>query len=138
MGAPVLTRRGRTRSEVRPDHQHDTGDDPCVGTVEQAGVRAATAHVAARHEADKRHEGGICPSCVRSVRPARLPARRPSGTTDTVRVAAGTQRTLRWPLRRGWYDVTITCDAEAAFLRRLAGHVENGRPSVTDPSMGNG
>src|SRR5262249_15483994 len=26
--------------------------------------------------ADKRDEGGICPSCVRSVRPARLPARR--------------------------------------------------------------
>jgi hypothetical protein len=34
-----------------------------------------------RSAADKRHEGGICPSCVRSVRPARLPARRPSGTT---------------------------------------------------------
>ena len=27
-----------------------------------------------------RCEGGICPSCVRSVRPARLPARRPSVT----------------------------------------------------------
>jgi len=62
--------------------------------------------------------------------------RRPG--TDTVRVAAGTQRTLPWPLRRGWYDVTITCDADAAFLRRLAGHVENGRPSVTDPAMGFG
>jgi phospholipase C len=56
----------------------------------------------------------------------------------SVRVPAGGRRTRRWPLRRGWYDVTITCDGDGAFVRRLAGHVENGRPSVTDPAMGLG
>lgn len=60
------------------------------------------------------------------------------GGAATVRVAAGAHRTRQWPLRRGWYDVTITCGDEGAFTRRLAGHVENGRPSVTDPATGQG
>lgn len=36
MGAPALTRRGRTRSDIRPDHQHDTGDDRETLTVDAA------------------------------------------------------------------------------------------------------
>ena len=36
MGAPVLTRRGSTRSDTRPDHQHDTGDDRETVTVDAA------------------------------------------------------------------------------------------------------
>jgi phospholipase C len=56
----------------------------------------------------------------------------------SVQVGAGARRTRRWPLRHGWYDVTITCAGDDVFARRLAGHVENGRPSVTDPAMGLG
>ncbi len=56
----------------------------------------------------------------------------------SVRVKAGARRTRRRPLRHGWYDVTITCVGDDAFARRLAGHVENGRPSVTDPAIGLG
>lgn len=33
----------------------------------------------------------------------------------------------------GWYDVSVTSDANPRYLRRLAGHVETGRPSVSDP-----
>jgi len=36
----------------------------------------------------------------------------------------------------GWYDVSVTSDADPRYLRRLAGHVETGRPSVSDPSLG--
>jgi phospholipase C len=36
----------------------------------------------------------------------------------------------------GWYDVTVTSDASPQYLRRLAGHVETGRPSVSDPALG--
>jgi phospholipase C len=36
----------------------------------------------------------------------------------------------------GWYDVSVTSDASPRYLRRLAGHVETGRPSVSDPSLG--
>ncbi|KDN19115.1 phosphocholine-specific phospholipase C [Amycolatopsis rifamycinica] len=33
-----------------------------------------------------------------------------------------------------WYDVSIVSDHDPRFLRRLAGHVETGRPSTSDPN----
>jgi len=36
----------------------------------------------------------------------------------------------------GWYDVAITVDTQKDFLRRLAGHMENGRDSASDPALG--
>jgi phospholipase C len=41
-----------------------------------------------------------------------------------------------WPVgdTYGWYDLSVTCDSSATFLRRLAGRVESGRPSVSDPA----
>jgi phospholipase C len=36
----------------------------------------------------------------------------------------------------GWYDVSVTSDTDPRYVRRLAGHVETGRPSVSDPSLG--
>ena len=54
-------------------------------------------------------------------------AARPGSTvTVTAPTAFGT----------GWYDVSVTADANPQYLRRLAGHVETGRPSVSDPSLG--
>jgi len=35
----------------------------------------------------------------------------------------------------GWYDVTIA-SADGRFVHRLAGHVETGRPSISDPALG--
>jgi len=35
----------------------------------------------------------------------------------------------------GWYDATVTSDHDAAYVRRFAGHVENGRPSASDPAI---
>ncbi|MDU6729837.1 MAG: alkaline phosphatase family protein, partial [Bradyrhizobium sp.] len=36
----------------------------------------------------------------------------------------------------GWYDLAVTTDSDANFNWQLAGHVENGRPSISDPAMG--
>jgi phospholipase C len=36
----------------------------------------------------------------------------------------------------GWYDLTVKTASDAAFARQLAGHVETGRPSVSDPAIG--
>lgn len=36
----------------------------------------------------------------------------------------------------GWYDLIVRADAEGGYVRRLAGHVETGESSVTDPAMG--
>ncbi|MBP0458543.1 phosphocholine-specific phospholipase C [Streptomyces montanisoli] len=40
-----------------------------------------------------------------------------------------------WGVAAGnrWYDVTVTNDADAAYVRRFAGHVETGEPSTSDP-----
>jgi phospholipase C len=35
----------------------------------------------------------------------------------------------------GWYDLIVRSDAENGFVQRLAGHVETGEPSVSDPAM---
>jgi phospholipase C len=36
----------------------------------------------------------------------------------------------------GWYDVAVTVAEDAGFEYRLAGHVETGRDSYSDPAMG--
>jgi phospholipase C len=36
----------------------------------------------------------------------------------------------------GWYDLTVQVDSDPSFRRQLAGHVETGRDSVTDPAIG--
>ncbi len=36
----------------------------------------------------------------------------------------------------GWYDLTATADTTDGFLRRFAGHMENGAESTSDPVMG--
>jgi phospholipase C len=38
----------------------------------------------------------------------------------------------------GWYDATVTSDLDAAYVRRFAGHIENGRPSASDPAIAAG
>lgn len=58
-----------------------------------------------------------------------------SATTVTVRPGAPVCRTVDLAGSRRWYDLTVTADADPAFLRRFAGHVENGRPGVSDPAI---
>ena len=43
-----------------------------------------------------------------------------------------------WPLDGsfGWYDFTVRVAGDETFLRHLAGHVETGRDSVSDPAIG--
>jgi phospholipase C len=36
----------------------------------------------------------------------------------------------------GWYDLRVTVDSDASFERTLAGHVETGRSSMSDPAFG--
>ncbi|MFB8114497.1 phosphocholine-specific phospholipase C [Streptomyces sp. NPDC055962] len=51
----------------------------------------------------------------------------------TVEVKPGRSRTLVHSAAdaHGWYDLLVTADAEGSFRRRLMGHIENGRASVT-------
>lgn len=51
-------------------------------------------------------------------------------------VAPGQTQALNWATEgsHGWYDLSVTVDGFPGFERRLAGHVETGRPSTSDPA----
>jgi phospholipase C len=53
-------------------------------------------------------------------------------------LAAGQTLVLDLPLGAsyGWYDLSITCDTDAQWSRKVAGHVESGQASRTDPMIG--
>ncbi|GAA0233104.1 phospholipase C, phosphocholine-specific [Actinomadura nitritigenes] len=51
--------------------------------------------------------------------------------TRKATVAAGKSVTVSWATGHGWYDVEVRAAEDAAFRRRLMGHLENGRPSVS-------
>ncbi|WP_406220097.1 phosphocholine-specific phospholipase C [Streptomyces decoyicus] len=62
---------------------------------------------------------------------------RPLAYTDsaprTVKVKAGSVRTVAHSAAdaHGWYDLALTAGEDTSFRRRLMGHVENGKESVT-------
>jgi phospholipase C len=60
------------------------------------------------------------------------------GRPSSVWVRPGARVTVAAPtaFNTGWYDVSVTSNADSQYLRRLAGHVETGSPSVSDPSLG--
>ena len=53
-----------------------------------------------------------------------------------VVVPPGGQADEPWILAAShhWYDLTVTSNDDDTFVRRLAGHVETGRPSISDPA----
>ncbi len=36
----------------------------------------------------------------------------------------------------GWYDLTLSVESDALFAQQLAGHIETGKNSVSDPALG--
>ena len=61
-----------------------------------------------------------------------------NGEAVSYLLKPGEQAQKHWYLgdSYGWYDLVVRADAEAGFVQRLAGHVETGAASVTDPAMG--
>ncbi len=61
-----------------------------------------------------------------------------SGKTQTRVVQPQNTATYVSQLQKsfGWYDLIVTAESDASFARQLAGHVETGRPSMTDPAIG--
>ncbi|MEZ0075619.1 phosphocholine-specific phospholipase C [Planotetraspora sp. GP83] len=53
------------------------------------------------------------------------------GAPQAVQLAAGTTGQIPWETETGWYDLRLTVAGNTAFARRLMGHIENGRPSIT-------
>ena len=61
-----------------------------------------------------------------------------SGKTTEVALDGADSATRHWFLSRthGWYGLVVTVDAEPSFSYEFAGHVENGKDSISDPAMG--
>lgn len=60
------------------------------------------------------------------------------GATIKRRVAGGDVADVYVDLRafHGWYDLVVSVDDDPLFERALAGHVETGRSSMSDPGLG--
>jgi phospholipase C len=73
-------------------------------------------------------------ACVFTVKPM---AYRRDGPW-TVRVKGGDDVALHLDTGDSgfWYDFAVTCDADPTYFRRLAGRIETGRHTVSDPAMG--
>jgi phospholipase C len=54
-----------------------------------------------------------------------------------VTLASGQSVIVRWSLAKtsGWYDLAVRVAGEDRYLRRLAGRLESGRDSISDPAM---
>jgi len=54
------------------------------------------------------------------------------------RVEPGELFVLQVPLHKsfGWYDFTLTAGSDDTFAQRIAGHLETGEDSVSDPALG--
>ena len=93
------------------DSKHGTDDDGSVGlSIRNAGKQKATVTVLDAYSGEK---------VVRVLGPG--------GHADGE---------LSLERFRGWYDVVVTVAEDPGFERRLTGHVETGRDSISDPAMG--
>jgi phospholipase C len=60
-----------------------------------------------------------------------------AGSARRIALAAGETKVELWPIGAAghWYDLMVRIEGDAAFERRLAGHLETGRPSRSDPAL---
>ncbi|MFE6664905.1 phosphocholine-specific phospholipase C [Streptomyces sp. NPDC057697] len=100
----------------------------------QGNNKAAEPEVKARHDA-----GGLKLTLTNpSAADARLTVANAYGggrQTYTVRAGATVDQSIDLRTTGRWYDLTVVVEGNVGYLRRLAGHVENGRPGVSDPGI---
>lgn len=54
----------------------------------------------------------------------------------TIRANKNSEQSWSLEDSHGWYDFEVTSKQDPSLYLRFAGHVENGKPSITDPLMG--
>ena len=61
-----------------------------------------------------------------------------TGRTFEQDLDSGRTLSKRWEVEKffGWYDLVVTIDSDPGFQQELAGHVETGEDSMTDPAIG--
>jgi len=73
-------------------------------------------------------------ACTLTVKPNRYS----SVAARTHTLAAGASVDDAWAISGSghWYDLSVTSSSDTGYLRRLAGHMETGLTSVSDPAIG--
>ncbi|MEU5526251.1 phosphocholine-specific phospholipase C [Micromonospora chersina] len=101
------------------------------------GGAGAGVDVRARYD-ERDHEVGLTLVNRGAKRIEVTVADRYSSRRTRLSLKPGETTSPSWSVSRahGWYDLTVTLSADAAFTARYAGHVENGKPSISDPAMG--
>ncbi len=139
----VTSSSGDPRSYTVAAGHHLSGSWPLDETVTVHGpngflreFRSAGVDVAARHEHGGDLELTLVNHTPHTVRLTLSDGYR-RGPTGVVRLRPGQRALQSIPAGRnhGWYDLTITGDTDRTYVRRLAGHVETGRPSTSDPAL---
>jgi phospholipase C len=102
-----------------------------------AGLRSAQLDV----QTDYDEKGGDLTLFIRN--PAAVPAHvvfldKYKGQKFDVTIMPGARVSPRLSLDResGWYDLVITVESESSIEYHFAGHVENGKDSISDPAIG--
>jgi phospholipase C len=57
-------------------------------------------------------------------------------TRNELAAATAFDATVSLEDHAGWYDMVVTAAADDVFQQQLAGHLETGKPSTTDPGIG--
>lgn len=97
------------------------------GSAQSAGAEVVARHVGDHVELTFTNKG------AKTVELKVADAYRSRTTTVKVKPRAVLKRTVDLDRGHRWYDLTVT-EQGSEFLRRFAGHVENGRPGVSDPA----
>ncbi|NUK34488.1 phospholipase C, phosphocholine-specific [Streptomyces lunaelactis] len=110
------------------------GPNGFLRTFKGAGTTAG-AEVTARHVASS---GRVELTMTNTGADCRLTLTNAYGgrsKTFTVRKGARRVHTVDLGCSKRWYDLSVVSSTDGTFLRRFAGHVENGLPGVSDPAI---
>jgi phospholipase C len=61
-----------------------------------------------------------------------------TGVTTTYKLNSGAmfETSVSLAEHAGWYDFVLTVESDVTFHQEIAGHLETGKPSTTDPAIG--
>lgn len=114
-------------------HRHFTGNARRVAAAAQPNpdVRVSYERASGELIVDFSNSGSMaCEFVLSANKYYATPAQR-------LRLAQGSTARIRLPLVQSayWYDFSVRVTGQADYSRRFAGHLETGRPSISDPAM---
>jgi phospholipase C len=106
----------------------------------KVSANALHSHVEVRSSYETEGHGGVTLQVVNGGKhPADVTVRNVyTGTESREFLSPRDDRDFEFELQKslGWYDFVVSIEGDADFEWRLAGHVETGRDSATDPALG--